>query len=43
MICSSLKRLRFMSVLPERTQHYYVGVSGEQVTDKESRLIPLTQ
>ena len=32
MICSSLNRFRFMSVLPERTQLYYVRVSGEQVT-----------
>ena len=31
-ICSSLNRLRFVSVLPERTQLYYVSVSGEPVT-----------
>ena len=31
MICSSLNRFRFMSVLPEQTQLYYVRVPGEQV------------
>lgn len=32
MICSSLYRFRFMSVLLERTQQYYMRVSAEQVT-----------
>jgi hypothetical protein len=34
MICSSLNRFRFMSVLLERTQPYNERVSGEQVTGK---------
>jgi hypothetical protein len=36
MICSSLNRFRFMSVLLERTQSYYVRVSGKQVKPIEA-------
>jgi hypothetical protein len=37
MICSSLNRFRFMSVLLERTQPYNERVSGEHVTNRRNR------
>lgn len=39
MICSSLNRFRYMSVLPERPQLYYVRVSGEQVIGKTNTAV----
>ena len=43
MICSSLNRFRFMSVLLERTQPYNEGVSGEHVSPSSSWFtVPVT-